>query len=176
MRTLSGPIPFDSPRQVDSNETLPLGGYLPPQISAFFILLTSIAMQTLLNIYHSIPLNWQIPRHPGPMLSDHWLNGYASFCTLVLWVSTFKLLATECYRHADTSRPIPFNPPHRAEFNALCLDAVRPLVEGLSILLYFSSPSQYFQIVGYWVLQACGHLETYTIRSPLASRLQRDPS
>ena len=63
-------------------------------------------MQMLRNLYHSIPLDWRILTLPVPMLSDHWLNCYAYFCTLVLWVSTFKLLATECYRHADTARPI----------------------------------------------------------------------
>ena len=42
----------------DYNETLPdSGGLLPPQISAFVILLTSIAMRTLPNLYHLIPLD-----------------------------------------------------------------------------------------------------------------------
>jgi len=78
----SRPIPFDSPRRADSNETLPdSGGHLPAEVSAFFILLTCIAMRTLRNIYHSIALGRRIPTHPVPMLSDNWLNGYAYFCT-----------------------------------------------------------------------------------------------
>ena len=81
----------------------------------------------------------EIPTHPVQMLSDRWLKGYPNLCTWVPRASTFKLLSTEGYRHADTSRPIPFNSPRRAEFNSLCPDALRPLTEGLSILLYFSS-------------------------------------
>jgi len=110
----------------DSNEALPDSSRhqpVPGEVSAFFILLTSIAMQTLRNLYHSIPLDRQNPTHPVPMLSDHWPNGYAYFCTLVLWVSTFKLLAAECYRHPDTLRPIPFNSPRRAESNGTLPDS-----------------------------------------------------
>ena len=173
----SWPIPFNSPQQGDSNETLPDSGtHLPTEISAFSFLLTCIAMRTLQNLHHSIPLNRRVPMHTVPMLSLRWVKGYPYFCTWVPWVCTFKLLATECYRHVDTLRPILFNSPHRAESNALCHDAIWPLVEGLSILLYFSSPVIYFQIVGYWVLQACGHFETYTIQFPLAGGLQWDPS
>jgi len=173
----SRPIPFDSPGRADSNETLPdSGGHLPAEVSPFFSLLTSIAMGTLQNLYHLIPLNRRIPTHPVPMLSNRWLKGYPYLCTLVLRASTFKLLATECYRNADTSRPIPFNFPRRGESNALCPDAGRRLVAGLSILLYFSSLGKYFQIFGYWVLQACGYFETYTIQFRWASGLQCDPS
>jgi len=42
----------------------------------------------------------------------------------------------------------------------------------LSKRLYLSSPGKYFQIVGYWVLQACGHSETYTIRDASARGIQ----
>jgi len=135
-----GPIPFDSPRLADSNETLPdSGGHLPAEVSPSFSLLTPIALRMPRNIHYSIPLDWRIPTHPVPKLSDPWLKGYLNICTWVPHASTFKLLATERYSHGDTSRPIPVNSPHRAEFNALCLDTVWPLVEGLSILLYFSS-------------------------------------
>ena len=111
---------------------------MPVEISALFILLTSIAMQTLRNLYHSIPLDRQNPTHPVPMLSDHWLNGYAYFCTFILWVSTFKLLTTECYRHADTSRPISFDSPRRADSNDILPNSGRHLpteVSALFILL-----------------------------------------
>jgi len=87
------------------------------EVSAFFILLTSIAMRTLRNLYQLIPLDRRIPTHPVPMLSDHWLIGYVYFCTLVLWVSIFKLLATGCYRHADASKTIPFDSPQRVDSN-----------------------------------------------------------
>jgi len=43
----------------------------------------------------------------------------------------------------------------------------------LSKPLYLSSPGKYFLIGGYWVLQACGHLETYTIRFPSTGGFQR---
>ena len=129
-------------------------------------------MQTLRDLYNLIPLAERNSTQCVLMLSDHWLKGYPFFCTLVPRSSTFKLLATKGNRHADTLRPIQFNSTRRAEFNAVCPDAVRPLVEGLSILLYFSSPGKYFQTVGYWVLSACGHLYTYTIRFPSASGLQ----
>jgi len=45
------------------------------------------------------------------------------------------------------------------------------MVEGLSILLYLGSMAKYVHIVGYWVLQACGRFEAYTIRFPWASGL-----
>jgi len=97
------PIPFYSPRRADSTETFPnSGGDLPPEISAFFNLLTSIAMRTLWNLYHSIPLNQRILRHPVPTLSDSSLKCYPNLSTWVPWASTFKLSATGCYRHANT--------------------------------------------------------------------------
>ena len=113
-----------SPRRADSNGTLPDSGtHLPAKISAFSFLLTSMTMRTLRDLYLSIPLDRRIPTHPVPILSDHWLNGYPYFCTLVLPVSTCKLLATECYRHADTSRPIPFDSPWRADSNETLSDS-----------------------------------------------------
>jgi len=114
----SKPIPFDSPQRADSNDALPdSGGHLPAKVSAFFSQLTCIAMGTLRNVYYSIPLARRIPTHAVPTLSDHWLMGYPYFCTLVLSVNTFRLMATECYRHADASEPIPFNSPRPADSN-----------------------------------------------------------
>ena len=76
------PIPFNSPRREGSNETLPDSArHLAAGISAFFIQRTAIATRTLRNLYHSIPLDRQIPTDPLPMLSDRWLNGHAYFCT-----------------------------------------------------------------------------------------------
>jgi len=67
----SKPILFDSPRRADSNGTLPdSGGHLPAEVSAFFILLTSIAMRTLRDLYHSIPLARRTPMRPFPTLAD----------------------------------------------------------------------------------------------------------
>jgi len=109
---------------VDSNETLAdSGGHLPGEVSAFFTLLTSIAMWTLQNLYHSIPLDRQIPTHPVPTLSDRWLKCYLNLYTGVPGASTFKLLATGCYRHADGSRPIPFDSPRRANSNETLPDS-----------------------------------------------------
>jgi len=120
----SGPIPLDSPRRADSNETLPDSGrHLPAEVSPFLSLLTSPAMRTLRNLHHSIPLDRRIPTHPVPTLSDHWLKGYPFFCTCVPQVSIFKLLATECYRHADAARPIPFDSPRRADSNETLPDS-----------------------------------------------------
>jgi len=117
-------IPFDSPRRADSNETLPeSGGHLPDEVSALFILLTSIPMRTLRNLYNSIPLGRWIPTHPDLILSDHSLNGSAYLCTGVPRASTFKLGATGCYRHADTWRTIPFNSPRRADSNETLPDS-----------------------------------------------------
>jgi len=124
----SRPIPFDPPRRVDSNETLPDSArHLPPEISAFYIPLTGIAMRTLRNLYHLIPLDFRIPTQAVSMLSDHWLNGYAYICTCVPRVSIFKLLATGCYRHADASRPIPFDSPWRADSNETLPNPCGPL-------------------------------------------------
>jgi len=98
----SRPIPFDSPRQPDCNETLPdSGGHLLAVVSALFTLLTSIAMWTLRELYHSIPLAEWNPTHSVPTLSDRWFKGYPYFCTVVLRASTFKLLATKCYCFLD---------------------------------------------------------------------------
>jgi len=107
-------------KQADSNETLPdSSGHplVPSEVSAFVCLLTTIAMRTLRNLHHSIPLYLRIPTQPVPTLSDHWLNGYTYFGTVVLRVRAFKLLDTVCYRHADTSGPIPFDSPRRADSN-----------------------------------------------------------
>jgi len=98
----------------DSHEALPdSSGHLlvPGEVSAFVCLLTTIALRTLGNRHHSIPLYMQIPTHPVPTLSDHWLNGYPYIGTLVLRVSALKVLATVCHRHADASGPIPFDSP-----------------------------------------------------------------
>jgi len=94
----SKPIPFDSPRRADSNETLPdSGGNLPAEVSAFFTLLTSIAMWTLRQLYHSIRLAERSLTDSLGTLSDRRFNGYPYFGTLVLRARTFKLLATEDY-------------------------------------------------------------------------------
>jgi len=74
-------------------------------------------MQTLRDLYHLIPLAERNSTHPVPTLSDHWLKSYPFFCTLVPRASTFKLLATGCYGHADALRPIPFDSPGRADSN-----------------------------------------------------------
>jgi len=95
----------------------------PCKVSAVFFLLTSLAMRTLRNLYHSIPLDRRIPTDPVPMLLDRWLNGYASFCTWVPPASTFKLLATRCYRYAGASRPILFDSPRRADSNETLPDS-----------------------------------------------------
>jgi len=139
----------------DCNQVLPhSGGHrpVPGEVSAFFFVLTSIAMRTLRDLYHSIPLDRRIPTHPVPTMSDRWLKCYPNLFTCVPRESTFKLLATGCYRHADASRPIPFDSPRRADSNAPCPDDVRPLVEMLSKVLYLSSRGMYFQIGGYSVL------------------------
>jgi len=120
----SRPIPFNSPRRADSNEALPDSArHLRTEISAFSLLLTSMAMSTLRELYLSIPLDRRIPTHPVSTLSDHWLQGYPFFCTCVPRVSIFKLLATECYRHADASGPIPLNSPRRADSNETLPDS-----------------------------------------------------
>jgi len=120
----SRPIPFDSPWRADPNKTLPdSGGHLPPQISASFVLLTSIAMRTLRNIYHSIPLDRRILTHPVPTLSDRWLKCYPNLCPRVHQGGTFKLAATGYYIHADALRPIPFDSPWRADPNKTLPDS-----------------------------------------------------
>ena len=96
------PIPFDSPRRADSNENLPdSGGYLPTEISAFFTLLTSIAMWTLRQLYHSILLAERNLTDSLRTLSDRMFKGYPYFCTVVLRARTFQLLATEDYCFLD---------------------------------------------------------------------------
>jgi len=71
----------------DSNEALPDSSrhlLVPGEVSAFVCLLTTIAMRSLRDLHHSIPLYLRIPTHPVPTLSDHWLNVYPYFGTLVL--------------------------------------------------------------------------------------------
>ena len=63
----------------DSNEALPdSSGHqpVPGEVSAFFFLLTSIAIRTLRDLYHSIPLNRRIPTHRVTRLSNSLLNRY----------------------------------------------------------------------------------------------------
>ena len=120
----SRPRPFNSPRRADSYETIPdSAGHLPSEISPFVCLLTTIAMRTLRNLHYSIPLYLRIPTHPVPTLSDHWLNEYPYFGTLVLRLSAFKLLATVCYKHADASGPIPLDSPRWADSNETLPDS-----------------------------------------------------
>ena len=69
------------------------------------------------------------------MLCDRWLKGYPNLAICVPRARTFKLFATEYYRHADTLRPIPFDSPRQAEFNALCPDAVQPLHQEKNLFL-----------------------------------------
>jgi len=105
---------------------------VPGEVSAFVCLLSTIALGTLGNLHHSIPLYRRIPTHPVPTLSDHGLNGYPYFGTLVLRVSAFKLLATGCYRHADASGPIPFDSPRQADSNGTLPDSGRHLPAEIS--------------------------------------------
>jgi len=56
----------------DSKEARPdSSGYrpVPGEVSAFFFLLTSIAMGTLQDLYHSIPLAERTPMRPSPTLA-----------------------------------------------------------------------------------------------------------
>jgi len=80
-------------------------------------------MRTLRNQYHSIPLAERNPTHVILKLSDRWLKCYPYFCTCVTRESTFKLLATGCYRYADASRHIPFDSPGRADSNETLPDS-----------------------------------------------------
>jgi len=68
----------------DSNAALAdSSGHLlvPGEVSAIVSLLTTIALPTLGNLHHSIPLYIRIPTHHVPTLSDHWLQGYPFLCT-----------------------------------------------------------------------------------------------
>jgi len=121
-------ITFNSARRADSNVTLPdSGGHPRAEVSPFSFLRTSIAMSTLRHLYHAIPLAERNPTHSVPTLSDRWSKCYPCLRTLVLQASTFTLLATECYRHADTSRPIPFDSPQRVDSNETLPDPGRHL-------------------------------------------------
>jgi len=63
-------------KRADSNEALPdSSGHLlvPGEVSAFVCLLTTIAMRTLRDLYHSIPLDRRNLMDPVPMLSDRWV-------------------------------------------------------------------------------------------------------
>jgi len=116
------------------------GAYPPNKVSATFSLLTSTAIRTLRNLHNSISLNRQILKHPVITLSNNLVTGYAYFSTFFHRASTFKLLATECYRHWYPSSHIPFNSPYRAHSNPSCPGPDRGLVLKLSPLLYLYSP------------------------------------
>ena len=70
-------------------------------------------MRTLRHLYYSIHLAKRIPTHPVPTLSG--FMSYPYLCTLVSRAGTFKMLATEFYRYADTLKPILFDSPRRAD-------------------------------------------------------------
>ena len=127
-------------KQADSKEAPPdSSGHLlvPGELSAFVCLLTTIAMRTLRSLYHSIPLDVRTPMRRFPTLAD------------ICPVGIPLYLPADLYSHADSSKPTPFDSPLPADSNAPCPKAVRPLVAGLSILLYLSSLGRYLQIVSY---------------------------
>jgi len=95
-------------------------------------LLSATGMRTLRDLYHLIPLAERNSTHSVPTLSDRRLKGYPSFCTLVPPVSTFTVLATGCYRHEDTQRPIPFSSPRQADSNEALPDSAGHLPSELS--------------------------------------------
>ena len=109
----------------------------------------------------------QFPSPSGLQRDPSWL-----WWTSTRWgISLF--LPADIYSHAHSSKHTLLDSPLPADSNPPCPDAVWPMVEGLSKHSYLSSPGQSFQIVGYWVLQACGDFETYTIQFPSASGIQR---
>ena len=132
----------------------------PGEVLSHCWLLGATGMRTLQALYHSNPFAERTPMRPFPTLVD--------ICPL----RYLPLHPAELYSHADSSKPIPSDSPPLADSNGPCPDAVRPLVEWLCIPLYLSSSGKYFQIVGYWVLQACGRFEAYTMRFPSTSGLQ----
>jgi len=69
------------------------------------------------------------------MLSDRWVQSYPNICTLVTWASIFKLLATECYRRADATRPILFDSPHWVDSSETLPDPSRHLPAEVSPFL-----------------------------------------
>lgn len=83
----------------------------------------------LWDLYHSIHLSKQIPTHCVQTQSDHWLKSYLYFCTFVLQVRTLKLLATQCYKHANALRPILFNSPYHADSNETLPNTGRHLAD-----------------------------------------------
>jgi len=100
------------------NETLPdSGGHLPTEVSPVFSLLMSMALGTLQNLSHSIHLAKRIPTHPVPTLSNHRYMSYPYLCTLGPLAGAFTLLAAQCYRHAEASKPIPLDSSRRADSN-----------------------------------------------------------
>ena len=89
-------------------------------------------MRTLRDLYHLIPLAEPNSTYSVPTLSDHSLKGYPFFCTLVPRPSTFKVLATRCYRHENTQRRIRFDSPQPADSNETLPDSARHLPSEIS--------------------------------------------
>ena len=170
----SKPILCDSPRPAVSNAHCP--NAVRPLVQGL-----------LIHVYFSSPGKyWQTLGHWVLQACGHfetytiqfpsgsWLEWGPSrlWRTSARWGNS-RFLPADLYSHPDASKPTRFDSPQPPDSNAPCPDSVRPLVEGLSILLYFGSPGKYFLIVGYWGLQACGHFETYTIQFPSPSGFQR---
>lgn len=65
-----------------------------------------------------------------------------------------------------------FDSAQVADFNAHYPNAVPPLFERVSILLYLSFPGKSLHIFSYWVLQSCAYFETYTIQFTMLSGMQ----
>jgi len=120
-------------------------------------------MRTLRNLYHSIPLGRRILTHPVPMLSDHLLNRYAYLCTWVPWASSFKLLATGCYGHADTSRPIQYDSPRWADFHETLPDSGRHLPAEVSAFFTLLNS------IAMWTLQELHHAIPLAEENPMHS-------
>jgi len=112
-----------------------------------------MVMRTLWNLYHSIPLDRQIPTHPMPTMSDGWLKCYPNLCTWLPRASTFKLFATGCYRHEDASRPIPVDSPRRADSNETPPDSSGHLPAKVSafFMLLTSIPMRTLRGLYHWI-------------------------
>ena|SRR5207302_3158928 len=112
---MSGPDPTAGAGAIHSFVLL-----FPGQVLTDSRLRLATGMQTLWDLYHSIPLDELIPMVPFPSLPDNWLLSYPPF------------LPPDLNIHVNHSNPTPFKSPHRADSNGLCPDLIRPLVQELS--------------------------------------------
>ena len=146
------PILFNFPRPADSNAASPNAVWR--LVPGLFILLYISSQGKYFQIvcYRVLQVCGHLDTYRIQFRSPSWLqwDPFRHWWISARWGICLSLCA-DLYSHAEASNPTRFDSSRPANSNPPRPDAVRPLVDELSIPLYISSPCYYCQIVSYWV-------------------------